>query len=70
MSYDFANDPTTRGGVYWGYLRAVFRQSKSVHGDESKAMYDMVKMAREDGCPDDMLTYLVETLRQNGDLSA
>lgn len=55
--------------IYWGYLRHIFRESKLEFRDEGKAMYDMVRLARIDGCPDDVFEQLVQDLRNEGSLT-
>jgi hypothetical protein len=63
--------PESWNGIYWGYLRNIYRESKLQHrGDESKAMYDMIRVARMDNCPDDVLKGLVNDLREEGSLNA
>lgn len=56
--------------IYWGYLRAIYRESYANFRDEGKAIYDMVRMARIDGCPKDILDRLVQDLRDEGSISA
>lgn len=54
------------GEVYWGYLRAIYRETKAYTRDEGAAMFAMAKMAREDNCPDTVLRGLVQDLRDEG----
>lgn len=61
-------DEVTHNGIYWGYLRAHFRDRKYQTGDVGAAMFAMVKLAREDGCPDFIFDRLVEPLREDGAL--